>query len=133
MTKKKTSPKTKKAVSKKITSKKINRKTSKTKKKSSMTLTKKKKSNIKQIEEIDDLFSIINTVQVDKAMISILISNNELLPIIRNLINDADIEYKERIMKRSCIIKLYPPKDNDNIDLHVQELDDEFLEEGQLF
>jgi len=59
-------------------------------------LSKKRKPRIKYktIDSTDNFVKILNKVQINKKSVILLIDNKELLPILLNLIKDADLNFK---------------------------------------
>jgi seryl-tRNA synthetase len=121
------------------------KKTKKTKKKETkkrLTKTKKsikeksakvKKHNVSVVDDIDDIAKVINRIQVDKVPVRASLSNRDMCPTIENILRDSNLTWELRITKKKVYYKIHPNFDEIRTDINVRELEDEFLEDGQLF
>ena len=93
---------------------------------------KKRKKRKKIIME--DIYTLINTVQLKKKKIMFATSLTESLTI-EHTIQDAEIEYNKQKMKTQVVFTLYPKTkidiEADEIDIEL--MDDEIPDIGQIF
>ena len=117
----------------KKTKKKIAKKT--IKKSSSKKVKKRKytKTEIKTIDSIEDFLKIVNFVQLNKEKVKIFTSDFTMTPIIENILRDTSLSFDKRVMKKGTSFNIHPNFQDVVIDVDVKELEDEFLEDGQLF
>ena len=100
------------------------------------TKAKKKKKRGRRFRRVFDLelaYKIINTVQESHEPYKIRLMDETIAPIIENLIKDAMLKFEKSEEKDSIIYKIIPGEIDFCKEIEVDELKDEFLEEGQLF
>ena len=121
-TKKKTTKK--KAVKKKTTKKKTTKKKAVKKK----VVKRKRKKKI----TMDDVYKILNKVQIGKKKIVFAMFVEDSYSA-ENIIRDLDIRYDKSEMKTQTVFTLYPSEDDELDILDIDYLEDEIPEEGQIF
>jgi len=96
-----------------------------------------KKSKVKEsvIIDIEDVYRIVNKVQVSKkeATFSVLA---ELYLVVKNILNDAGLEFKskENKTKTKTLFVIFPTwVESEDDDLALEFFEDEILEDDQLF
>jgi len=128
----------KKSVKRKVIKKKKIKQSIKKIKKTKKTLkkrkyTKKVKRKRKKKMTIDDLYKIINKVQSKRKPITFITELIEASTM-ENIIKDTIDKYDKKIMVTQVMFTLYPnPEDNYDDMLKVEYMDDEIIEEGQIF
>jgi len=142
VTKKKTTKKkvTKKKTTKKKVAKKKTTKKKVAKKKTAGTKTAKKAIKKKTVKRkrkkkitMDDVYKILNKVQIAKKKIVFAMFVDEANTA-ENIIRDVDLKYHKKVMKTQTVFTVYPKNDDDELDiLDVDYLNDEIPEEGQIF
>ena len=105
------------------------------KKKTPKAKTKVKKPKTKEsvIIDIEDVYRILNKVQVSKkeATFSVLA---ELHLVVKNILNDAGLEFKSKENKTKTLFIIFPTwVESEDDDLALEFFEDEILEEDQLF
>lgn len=116
---------------KKTKTKKVS-KTKKTKKKKSDKKTKKKKRRKKKIT-MEDFYCIVNKVQMKKKNVTFCVALDES-QVIENIVKDLRLEYSKVEMKTQVIFTLSPTLEEKSYEmLKIEYLDDEIVEEGQIF
>jgi hypothetical protein len=128
--KKKATKKAKQKKKPKIATKKISKKAKKRPKKKSR---KKHISRYEKIHNLEGFYKIVNRVQIKKDIAPILMSDIDLAPMCRNVLKDSNLEFTERITKRGCYFTITPNFEEVVVEVNVEELEDEFLEDGQIF
>ena len=92
-----------------------------------------KKYRKKKKSSMDAVFSIINKVQIQRkpSDVTVAIEDKDTL---QNILKDAEIEYNIVTTKTQVTFSLIPPpeKEEDTI-FDIEYLDDEIIEEGQIF
>lgn len=96
---------------------------------------KKRRKNliIEIISDIDDFVKIVNKVQVEKMSARIYLRDDSICPVIENILKDAHLEFEKKSGKKMSMYVVRPNLSEITLDVSVEELEDEFLEEGQLF
>jgi len=136
----------KKAVKKKIAKKKVVKKAIKKKKTVKKKTTKKvkkatkKKASRKVVKRkrkkkitMDDVYKILNKVQINKKKITFAMFIDESSTA-ENVIRDTELRYTKKIMKTQVVFTIFPRADEDELDiLDIDYLEDEIPEEGQIF
>lgn len=123
----------KKTVKKKTAKKKVKKKA--VKKKATKKTVKKKVVKRKRKKKItmDDVYKILNKVQISKKKITFAMFIDEA-NVAENVIEDLGIRYDKKVMKTQTVFTLFPSDDDDELDiLDVDYLDDEIPEDGQIF
>jgi len=97
--------------------------------------TKKRRKNliIEIVSDIDDFVKIVNKVQVEKLSARIYLKDDTICPVIENILKDAHLEFEKKEGKKMTMYVIRPNLSEISLDVSVEELEDEFLEEGQLF
>jgi len=101
-------------------------------------MAKKRKRRISDgtaIIEMDDVYRLINRVQMERREAKFSVPFGEG-PVVENVLADLKLQYQMRKFKTKVSFLLFPPEDAEEIeepDLIVEFIDDEILEEGQLF
>ena len=111
------------------------RKTNKSKRKKKLITIKKRKRNliIEIINDIDDFVKIVNKVQIDKLSARIYLKDDTIYPVIENILKDSHLSFEKKEGKKMIMYVIRPNLSEIVTDVSVEELEDEFLEEGQLF
>ena len=118
---------------KKKTAKKKTTKKKTTKKKVRKKKLKKSKRKRRKKVSMEDIYSIINKVQLGKKRVTFATSITES-PTIENNIKDAELKYNKREMKTQVVFTIYPNDEKYEEDLfHFDITDDEIPEIGQIF
>jgi hypothetical protein len=82
---------------------------------------------------MDDIYKIVNRVQIDKKKV-IFAMYQEESEVAENVIVDVGLKYNKIIMKTQVVFTIYPKRGEDELDiLDVVYLDDEIPEDGQIF
>lgn len=119
--------KKKKIVRKKTVKKKKTKTTKKVRKK----VIKKKRKRKKKIV-MDDVYKMLNKVQVEKKKITFAMFADDA-DTAENIIKDVNLKYDKAIMKTQTVFTIYPNKENELDILDIDYLEDEIPEEGQIF
>jgi hypothetical protein len=128
--------KKKKVVKKKSAKKKIISK----KKKSAKKKVKKKKSTRKKYAKrkrkkatMEDLYKMLNKVQLKKKKVKFVVQTYDA-DVYENIIKDVGLDYNRENLKTQVNFILYPTdKQNDYEMLELEYMDDEIIEDGQIF
>ena len=123
----------KKKVSKKTTKKKLVKKKTKQKKNVKRKVKRKRKTKI----SMEDIYSIINKVQLNRKK-KIFTTDIILAPTIENIIKDQEIKYKKIEQKTQVVFTLYPSEQcfDDKLNEELMEIDfleDEISDPEQIF
>lgn len=94
---------------------------------------KKKGKRFRRVFDMELAYKIINTVQANDEPYKIRVMIQELAPVIENLIKDASLKFEKSAEKDSIIYIIMPGEVRFSKEIEVEELEDEFLEKGQLF
>lgn len=95
----------------------------------------KKKYARTRIIAMDDVYRLLNRVQIDKKEVTFAVKVEEAA-IAENIVKDVGLEYTTRKLKTRTDLTVYPdPDDNigEEIEIDVDFLDDEIVEDGQIF
>lgn len=99
-------------------------------------LAKKKTKRFKPKKvNMEDVYRLINRVQIDKKEVVFSMSNEEACTGL-NTIKDAGLDYKMKELKTKVVFTIYPNLDEpkeEEIGFELEFLKDEILEDGQLF
>jgi len=93
----------------------------------------KEHKTIPKIDIIDEFYQYITKVQIEKEIVIVTINNFDLVPVIENIMRDCSLEFERQEFSKGMRYKIRPNFDEVPIDVDIDELKDEFLEEGQLF
>ena len=85
------------------------------------------------VRTLDDFFKIVNKIQLEKVKVKILATDLDSHLIIENILNDSKLSFDKREMKKGILYTIHPNMEEVIIEPDVEELEDEFLENGQLF
>lgn len=123
----------KKAVKKRLLEKKATKKKVRRKKKVALKRKKKKRQRRKKIS-MEDIYVILNKVQIGKKKITFASSIDDA-PTIENTIRDVELRYNKIEMKTQVVFTIYPGEnDYEEEDIMILEImDDEIPEIGQIF
>ena len=94
----------------------------------------RKKGSYKRINDTEELYVFINKVQFSSSGKKFrMILQDDFFPIAENIMSDLGIDFESYISegRRTYIVSYTPPEPS--FDLTLDELDDEFLKDGQLF
>jgi len=134
-------------ISKKVKTKKVQSKKKTTKKKTAKKKTVKKSSKRKKTKKVakkklkrkrkkkmtmDDVYKILNKVQINRKKITFAMFIEEAA-VAENIIRDTELKYNKIVMKTQTVFTVYPRKDDELDILEIDYLEDEIPEEGQIF
>lgn len=94
---------------------------------------KKTRKRIPKIDIIDEFYKYITKVQVEKIPVTVTINDFELCYVIENIMKDCSLEFDKQEFSKGMRYKIHPNFDETHVEVDIDELTDEFLEEGQLF
>ena len=94
---------------------------------------KKRGKKFRRVFDMELAYKIINIVQSNDEQYKIRVMSLELAPIIENLIKDASLKFEKSVEDGSIIYVILPGDVRFSREVEVEELEDEFLEKGQLF
>ncbi|MFW6130278.1 MAG: hypothetical protein ACOC56_03765 [Atribacterota bacterium] len=90
---------------------------------------KKGRKKVTLIEEMDDFYSLINKVQMSDEYERFTVIDEDMIPMLENIIKDSDLVFERQELKTrtSYILKLGDRKFNDivDVDLFEQEMQEE--------
>lgn len=87
-----------------------------------------------EINQIEQLYKIINKIQTSEEAVYIYLSDQIENLMIENILKDAEINYKKNNTSKGVVFKLFPSKrETPDINIDVDFFDDEQIEEGELF
>jgi len=96
----------------------------------------KKRKYVKRVIEVknmEQIYKVINKVQSDNKKLKIFVDDNSNYPIIENILKDSSLDF-EIIEKGSGRVYIITPSKKTTLtDLNLDEFEDEFIEDGQLF
>jgi len=82
---------------------------------------------------MDDIYKILNKVQLAKKTVTFVVVPCEA-EIVENVIKDVHLNYNKVAMKTQTCFTVFPGQNEENYDiLDIEYMDDEIIEEGQLF
>ena len=108
-------------------------KTDKKNKATKKTKAKKRGRRFRRVFDMELAYKIINTVQESNEAYKIRLMDVSIAPILENLITDAQLEFEKSEEVDSIMYKISPGDVEFCKEIEVDELQDEFLEDGQLF
>ena len=123
---------------KKVVKKKTSKKKHLTKRKKRK-YTKRKKTRKKyarkhqRITDIEDFYKVVNRVQIKKETAYVQIVCADMIHVCKNVLKDSNLTFEEKKARKGLYFTIYPNFDEVIIDVDVEELEDEFLEDGQIF
>ena len=92
-----------------------------------------RKSHI-DLVDMDQFYQLVNKIQVDKEITYIRFSDNEIAPMVENILKDAGLEFGKKFKKGVFLYRIKPTFSTPSIEqIEVEMLEDEIIEEGQLF
>ena len=92
-----------------------------------------KKKRIKTMLEMDQVYQVINEVQTTFKKATIVVPDKIMCPIVNNLLKDADLVFQVEDNDTGTVFKIDPPEDISLDDVKLDDLQDELIEDGQLF
>ncbi len=133
--KKKVKSKMKKKAIKKITKKKVAKKPFKkgvVGRKKQIVIKKRRRKRKKKVV-MEDIYKIINKVQMGSKSVTFIVTNLDA-DTIENVVRDSIARYRKVSMKTQTVFTLYPEEKERAFEiLEIEQLDDEIVEEGQIF
>ncbi|MFA5599855.1 MAG: hypothetical protein WDA06_04585 [Phenylobacterium sp.] len=96
-------------------------------------MAKDNKVKCKEIKTIDDLYKAINRVQQKHESLEIKLTDETLSPVVENIIADSSLIFEKSEQGKSIVYLMSPGEIDFSAEIQVKELEDEFLEDGQLF
>jgi len=94
---------------------------------------KKRGRRFRRVFDMELAYKIVNNVQESGEAYKIRLMDIQIAPVIENLIRDASLEFEKSEEKDSIMYKILPGDIEFSKEIEVEELEDEFLEDGQLF
>jgi len=98
-----------------------------------MTKKKRERKTIPKIDVIDDFYQYITKVQTEKEEVVFTITNFDLSHVVENVMKDCSLEFEKLEFSKGIRYRIHPNFNEVVVDVDIDELTDEFLEEGQLF
>lgn len=117
----------------KIVSKKVRTNTKRGAVKRTKPLKRRRRTRYVEVVQMDQLYKIINKVQLDRKPCSISIPDSSVCPVAENILKDLGIKYTKDAGETTTIYNLIPSDEPIVRDIEVEELEDEMIEQGQLF
>jgi hypothetical protein len=106
------------------------------KKKSKKGKKKKRKYKVARKLEMDDIYRIINKVQIGRQKSSFAVDTDYAV-LVENVLRDLDLFFERSDLKTKTMFCVHPPEisedEEEDIVFDLDFLEDEVLEEGQLF
>jgi len=102
-------------------------------KKAKKTKAKKRGRRFRRVFDMELAYKVINTVQESHEAYKVRLMDVSIAPVFENLIKDATLEFEKSEEKDSIMYKILPGETEFCKEIEVEELQDEFLEDGQLF
>jgi hypothetical protein len=96
---------------------------------------KKIKYDRKHKVSMEDLYSIINKIQLGNKEYTFYTTVDESF-IVENTVKDVELRYKKDVMKTQVVFTIYPPEhkpEDVNIVEHIELMDDEIPDINQIF
>lgn len=85
------------------------------------------------IKDLEEVYIFINKIQTQRKITYLCFVDPDLCPVTENLLNDAGLEFECKDSNRH-IYKVLPTYHEPTLeDVTVEMIDDEIIEEGQLF
>ena len=82
---------------------------------------------------MEDFYRLVNKVQLKKKSVSFCVEL-EKSQVIENIAKDLKMEYNKNEMKTQVVFTLFPTKEEEIYEsIELEYLDDEIIEEGQIF
>tara|TARA_Y100000310_G_C20407925_1_gene680549 strand:+ start:304 stop:690 length:387 start_codon:yes stop_codon:yes gene_type:complete len=104
-----------------------------TKKKRKKRKKKKRKYKVAKKLEMDDIYRIINKVQIGQQKSSFAVDIDYAV-VVENVLRDLNLYYERNDLKTKIIFCVHPPEiQEEDIVFDLDFFEDEILEEGQLF
>lgn len=88
-------------------------------------ITDKPKSRYPKISEIEQLSKILNKVQLEKKEITVSIEDESEIPVIRNIIKDAELKFELSVVDGKHLIKIIPGLYDFEKELDISDIDEE--------
>ena len=96
----------------------------------------KRKYKVSKKLEMEEIFRMLNKVQISgkKTEFSVETENAQ---IVENVIKDAELPYERKLLKTKTTFIVLPPEPKDDedeeLDFHLDFLEDEITQDGKLF
>jgi hypothetical protein len=97
-----------------------------------------KKSPRPKVLSMDELYRLINRVQINKKEVTVAMSHEDAV-IASNVLRDAELKYDRKDLKSRVSFTIHPPEgdaiDEDaiDVDFDIDFFEDEIPEDGQVF
>ena len=93
------------------------------------------KQNYRVIREVEDLYKQVNIAQTSKRneIVRIIVRDETIFPVIENLLNDSEVSFTSKETNSGRLYEILYDKEIEEDPIVLDELEDEFIEEGQLF
>ena len=110
------------------------KKTLKSKKTTKKVVKKKRTKKVNKKISMEDIYSIINKVQIKRKEITFSASKEDA-PVIENNMRDVDLKYDIKELKTKVVFTIFPSeyKYDDDITLNIDTLEDEIPDTDQIF
>lgn len=88
----------------------------------------KSKSKVRytNIKEMDDLFKVLNKIQLNKKEVRILIKNETVKETIENILKDLNLEFKKLSYVTKLVYRIYPNNTDFDKDITEEDFSEEF-------
>lgn len=80
-----------------------------------------------KIDSMEQLYKLINTVQIEKKEASITIDDDSIKPIILNILKDSDMKFQENRFGKKTLIRMIPDDKDYNEDIDLENIDRDFI------
>jgi hypothetical protein len=100
--------------------------------KSKSKIRKKRKNNMPIVLDMDDLYKILNKVQIDNEEQIFELNDFSLIPQVENIIKDSTLRFKKNIKKSKVIFSISPGEHEFCKEIELDILEDEIPDESFL-
>ena len=94
---------------------------------------KKRKSKNTDVEQMDQIYKMINRVQTERKEKTFTIYDLSMAPIIENTMRDLKLGFHRCSFKDHFRYKIFPPQEDMIKDISVEDMEEENSEDLQLF
>ena len=93
-----------------------------------------KKQDQKAYVKMENIYKTLNKIQHNDKKKVVFIGDESIIPIFENIVRDLGLSFTKKKVKKRMRYEVYPNKNKKfDLDIDLNELEDEMLEEGQLF
>ena len=93
----------------------------------------RERKTIPKIDIVDDFYQYVTKVQTEKVDVTFTVTDFDLTHVVENVMRDCSLEFEKIEFSKGVRYKIHPNFEEVVIDVDINELKDEFLEDGQLF